>query len=77
MNLVITFSRGYGTGTSIITDELSKRLHVPVYGRDYICRKVQDEANMEEQNIYLSFSTKSIQPLINIRNVKAILLQFY
>ena len=53
MNLVITFSRGYGTGTSIITDDLSKRLHVPVYGRDYICRKVQDEANMEEQNAFI------------------------
>ncbi len=50
MNLVITFSRGYGTGTSIITDELSHKLNVPVYGRDYVCRQIHDEANMEEQN---------------------------
>lgn len=50
MNLVITFSRGYGTGTSIITDELSKRLDVPVYGKDYICRQVHDPDDREIQN---------------------------
>ena len=50
MNLVITFSRGYGTGTSIITNELSKRLGVPVYGKDYVCRQLQNPEDMEIQN---------------------------
>lgn len=50
MNLVFTFSRGYGTGTSLITDLLSKRFNIPVYGKDYICRGVHDENDMEEQS---------------------------
>ena len=54
MNLVLTFSRGYGTGTSIITDELSRRLNVPVYGRDFICRSLQDEENLEEQRAMIT-----------------------
>lgn len=36
MNLVITMSRRYGTGASMIAEELSKRLGIPVYGKDYI-----------------------------------------
>ena len=50
MNLVITFSRGYGTGTSIITRELSERLGIPVYGKDYVCRQLQDPKDMRLQN---------------------------
>ena len=30
MNLVITMSRRFGTGASIIAKELSGRLHIPV-----------------------------------------------
>ncbi len=36
MKLVITMSRRFGTGASIIADELSKRLDIPVYDRAYI-----------------------------------------
>ncbi len=49
MNLVFTFSRRYGAGTSAITEELSKRFNIPIYGRDYICRGVHDENNLSEQ----------------------------
>lgn len=47
MKLVITLSRRYGTGASIIAEELSKRLEVPVY----------DKVNVEQElckNIYES-----------------------
>ncbi|RGU96040.1 cytidylate kinase-like family protein [Clostridium sp. AF15-17LB] len=47
MKLVITMSRRYGTGASIIAQELSKRLGVPVY----------DKVNVEQElykNIYES-----------------------
>ncbi|KMZ55383.1 cytidylate kinase-like family protein [Dorea sp. D27] len=47
MKLVITMSRRYGTGASIIAQELSKRLEVPVY----------DKVNVEQElykNIYES-----------------------
>lgn len=33
MKLVITMSRRYGTGASIIANELSKRLQIPVYDK--------------------------------------------
>ena len=47
MKLVITMSRRYGTGASIIAQELSKRLEIPVY----------DKVNVEQElykNIYES-----------------------
>lgn len=47
MKLVITMSRRYGTGASIIARELSKRLEIPVY----------DKVNVEQElykNIYES-----------------------
>ena len=33
MQLVITMSRRYGTGASVIANELSKRLGIPVYDK--------------------------------------------
>ena len=33
MKLVITMSRRFGTGASIIAEELSKRLDIPVYDK--------------------------------------------
>ena len=36
MKLVITMSRRFGTGASIIASELSERLGVPVYDKAYI-----------------------------------------
>lgn len=47
MKLVITMSRRYGTGASVIAQELSKRLDIPVY----------DKVNVEQElykNIYES-----------------------
>ncbi len=36
MKLVITMSRRYGTGASIIAEELSQKLGIPVYDKAYI-----------------------------------------
>lgn len=36
MNLVITISRRYGTGASIIARELSEKLNVPVYDKAFV-----------------------------------------
>ena len=42
MKLVITMSRRFGTGASIIAKELSERLDIPVYDKAYIEQKVHD-----------------------------------
>lgn len=51
MKLVITMSRRYGTGASVIANELSKRLNLPVYDKAYIENQIdntdfESEANM-------------------------------
>ena len=40
MKLVITMSRRFGTGASVIANELSKRLDIPVYDKAYIEQKL-------------------------------------
>ena len=42
MKLVITMSRRFGTGASIIAEELSRRLGIPVYDKAYIEGKLHD-----------------------------------
>lgn len=42
MKLVITMSRRFGTGASIIAEELSRRLGIPVYDKAYIEEKLHD-----------------------------------
>lgn len=42
MKLVITMSRRFGTGASIIAKELSERLNIPVYDKAYIERKLYE-----------------------------------
>ena len=42
MKLVITMSRRFGTGASIIAKELSERLNIPVYDKAYIEEKIHD-----------------------------------
>lgn len=40
MNLVITMSRRFGTGASMIAKDLSERLHIPVYDKADIEREI-------------------------------------
>ena len=42
MKLVITMSRRFGTGASIIAKELSEQLNIPVYDKAYIEQKLHD-----------------------------------
>lgn len=42
MKLVITMSRRFGTGASVIAAELSRQLHIPVYDKVYIEQKLSD-----------------------------------
>ena len=52
MNLVITMSRRYGTGASMIAQELSDRLGIPVYDKAYIENEIQgDDFNKEAEFI--------------------------
>ena len=44
MKLVITMSRRYGTGASMIAKELSEQLGIPVY----------DKVNVEDQRIRMN-----------------------
>ena len=52
MNLVITMSRRYGTGASMIAQELSEKLGIPVYDKAYIENEIQgDDFNKEAEFI--------------------------
>ena len=42
MKLVITMSRRFGTGASLIAEELSRRLDIPVYDKAYIEQQIND-----------------------------------
>lgn len=48
MKLVITMSRRFGTGASVIAEELSKRLDIPVYDKAYIEQKLSDHTYENE-----------------------------
>jgi len=41
MNLVITMSRCFGTGASVIASELSRQLNIPVYDKAYIGHEIE------------------------------------
>lgn len=54
MNLVITMSRRFGTGASMIAEELSQKLGIPVYDKAYIEHELHgnnysDEAQLIRQ----------------------------
>lgn len=51
MNLVITISRRFGTGASLIAEELSKQLHIPVYDKAYIEHELQENTFATETEV--------------------------
>lgn len=51
MNLVITMSRRFGTGASMIAGELSRRLDIPVYDRAYIEHELEGESYADEAGV--------------------------
>ena len=48
MNLVITISRRFGTGASLIAQELSEKLGVPVYDKAYIEHELDGDSYATE-----------------------------
>ena len=51
MNLVITMSRRFGTGASMIANELSERLDIPVYDRAYIEHELEGDSYADEAEV--------------------------
>lgn len=51
MNLVITISRRFGTGASLIAQELSEKLGVPVYDKAYIEHELNGDSYATEAEV--------------------------
>lgn len=51
MKLVITMSRRYGTGASMIAGELSQRLGIPVYDKAYIEHELEGHSFAGESGV--------------------------
>lgn len=58
MNLVITFSRRFGTGASMIAAELSEKLGVPVYDKAYIEHELEENNFSSETELIKEFAQK-------------------
>lgn len=52
MGLVITMSRRFGTGASLIAEELSKKLDIPVYDKAYIEHEL-DTSNYKDEEVVI------------------------
>ena len=59
MNLVITMSRRYGTGASLIAEELSERLGIPVYDKAYIESELDDDDFSKEAEFVKELANES------------------
>ena len=51
MKLVITMSRRYGTGASLIAKELSEKLDLPVYDKAYIEHEMEGQTFADEAEV--------------------------
>jgi len=58
MKLVITMSRRYGTGASLIARELSERLNVPVYDKAYIEHELEGQSFATEAEVIRELAHK-------------------
>lgn len=59
MNLVITMSRRYGTGASMIAQELSEKLGIPVYDKAYIENEIQGDDFSKEAKFIKELAKES------------------
>ncbi len=59
MKLVITMSRRFGTGASMIAEELSKRLEIPVYDKAYIEHEMHDNNFSDETEVIRGLAESS------------------
>lgn len=58
MNLVITMSRRFGTGASLIARELSEKLNIPVYDKAYIEHEMQGSSYVTESELIKKLAEK-------------------
>ena len=58
MKLVITVSRRYGTGASLIAGELSRKLGLPVYDKAYIEHELEGNTFADEAEIIRQLAKK-------------------
>lgn len=59
MNLVITMSRRFGTGASVIAKELSEKLNIPVYDKAYIEHEMEDNDFVSEAEVIRNLAQES------------------
>lgn len=59
MNLVITMSRRFGTGASMIAGELSEKLGIPVYDKAYIEHELHDSNYADEAEVIRGLAENS------------------
>lgn len=59
MNLVITMSRRFGTGASMIAEELSKKLGIPVYDKAYIENELHESNYSDEAEVIRKLAGES------------------
>ena len=58
MRLVITMSRRYGTGASVIAKELSERLDIPVYDKVDVEEEIRKNAYETEAEVIRELAEK-------------------
>lgn len=58
MNLVITMSRRFGTGASLIAKELSEKLGIPVYDKAYIEHQMEESSYATESEVIKKLAEK-------------------
>lgn len=58
MNLVITMSRRFGTGASLIAEELSEKLDIPVYDKAYIEQEAHGNDFETEKSVIKDLASK-------------------
>ena len=59
MNLVITMSRRYGTGASMIAEELSEKLGIPVFDKAYIENELHENNFSDEAEVIRNVAKQS------------------
>ncbi len=59
MNLVITLSRRYGTGASMIAEDLARGLEIPVYDKAYIEHELEGNSYHDEAEVIRELANHS------------------
>ena len=47
MSLILTIRRRYCTGASEIAEKIAEKYNLPIYGKDYICKRIHNQEDLE------------------------------